>query len=43
MLTIDLYNLDMNVFKKDYSTDDKMSYKLYTAEVWAVALNVMSV
>ena len=35
---VDLKNLDMNVFKEDYSIGDKLVYKLYTAEVWAVCL-----
>ena len=35
---VDLKNLDMNVFKEDYSIENKLVYKLYTAEVWAVSL-----
>ncbi len=34
----DLKHLDMNIFKEEYSVDDKLVYKLYTAEVWAVSL-----
>ena len=35
---VDLKNLDMNIFKEEYSVDDKLVYKLYTADVWAVSL-----
>ncbi len=35
---VDLKHLDMNIFKEEYSVDDKLVYKLYTAEVWAVSL-----
>ena len=28
----------MDIFKEEYSVDDKLVYKLYTAEVWAVSL-----
>ena len=28
----------MNIFKEEYSVDDKLVYKLYTADVWAVSL-----
>ncbi|MDO4826607.1 MAG: transposase [Bacteroidia bacterium] len=35
---VDLHNLDMNVFKEEYSVDGKLVYMLYTADVWAVSL-----
>ena len=35
---VDLKHLDMDIFKEEYSVDDKLVYKLYTAEVWAVSL-----
>ena len=35
---VDLKNLDMAVFKEEYSVDGKLVYKLYTADVWAVSL-----
>ena len=30
---VDLKNLDMGVFREEYATDDKIVYKLYTADV----------
>lgn len=35
---VDLKNLDMSVFKEEYSVDGKLVFKLYTADVWAVSL-----
>ena len=35
---VDLKNLDMSIFKDEYSVDGKLVYKLYTADVWAVSL-----
>ena len=35
---VDLKNLDMTIFKEEYSVDGKLVYKLYTADVWAVSL-----
>lgn len=35
---VNLKNLDMSVFKKEYSVDGKLVYNLYTADVWAVSL-----
>jgi len=35
---VDSKNLDRGVFRGEYATDDKIAYKLYTADVWAVSL-----
>ena len=35
---VDLKNLDMSIFKEEYSVDGRLVYKLYTADVWAVSL-----
>ena len=35
---VDVYNLDMNVFKEDYYVDGKLVYKMYWADVWTVSL-----
>ena len=35
---VNLNNLDMTVFSEETSTDGNHTYKLYTADVWAVSL-----
>ena len=35
---VDLAELDMNVFREETSTDGNQTYRLYTADVWAVSL-----
>ena len=35
---VNLAELDMNVFREETSTDGNQTYRLYTADVWAVSL-----
>lgn len=35
---VDINNLDMSIFSVDYTAEDKLVYKMYTAVVWAVSL-----